>query len=66
MGSTSQEQTLSGKVAFEIWNDTFGVEIKIYHAYNGKFSEQPFRSAIEDSNQTITIFGWIPSSKYNC
>ena len=27
MRSTSQEETLSGKAAFEIWSDTFGVKI---------------------------------------
>ena len=34
------------------------LEIKlIYHADNGRFSGQPFRSAIEYSNQTITFCG---------
>ena len=31
--------------------------MNIYHAENGKCSEQTFRSAIEDSNQTITFLG---------
>ena len=29
----------------------------IYHADNGRFSEQPFRSTIENANQNIIIFG---------
>ena len=33
------------------------LKFKIYYAYNGRFSEQPFRSSIEDSSQTITFFG---------
>ena len=55
--STSQEESLAGKAAFGIMSDTFGFKIKIYHAENGRFSEQPFRSAIEDSNQTKNFFG---------
>ena len=54
---TSQKETLSGKQAFERWAATFGANIKIYHADNKIFSEQPFRSAIEYANQTITICG---------
>ena len=47
---TIQEGTLALKSAFEIWYATFGVKIKRYREYNGIFSEQPFRSSIEDSN----------------
>ena len=57
MRSTSQEETLSGKPSFEKRTDRFGVKIKIYHAYNGIFSEQYFRSAIEDANQNIKFCG---------
>ena len=55
--STRQEETLARKESLEKWAATFGVKIKIYHADNGIFDEQPFRSSIEDSNQTITFFG---------
>ena len=58
--STIHEENLSGKPAFEIWADTFGVNIKIHHAENGIFSEQPFGSLIEVSNQTITSLGFGP------
>ena len=54
---TSQEETLSGKEAFERWYITFEVKINRYNADNGIFSEQPFRSEIEDPKQTITICG---------
>ena len=55
MRNTSQEDNLSVKVAFEIWDTTFGVKFKRYHTDNGIFSKQPFRSAIEDTNHTITF-----------
>ena len=57
MRSKIQEVTLTGKLEFEIWADSFGIKIHRYHADNGIFSEQPFRSEIEDSKQTITSFG---------
>ena len=59
--STRQEGTLAVKSTFEIWAEIFGVKMKIYHADNGIFSEQPFRSAIEDDNQNIIFcgFGYI-------
>ena len=46
----SQDETLSEKVSFERWSVKFGVKIKIYHADNGIFAEQPFISEIEDAN----------------
>ena len=51
MRSTTQDDFFSGKSDFKIWSDTFGVKINRYYADNGGFSEQPFRSKIEDSNQ---------------
>ena len=57
MRSIIQEDTLAGKSVFEIWAATVGFKIKRYHAENGIFSEKPFRSAIEDANQTIICFG---------
>ena len=56
MRTTTKEETLSGKSPFERWADTLGVKINRYHEDNGILYEQPFRSAIEDSNQTITFF----------
>ena len=57
MRSTIQEETLAGKVAFETCSATFGFKIYRYHEDNGIFYEQPFRSTIEDSNQTILFCG---------
>ena len=57
MRITIQEENLSVKPEFEIWADTFGGKIHRYHAENGIFAEQPFRSSIEDSNQIITSCG---------
>ena len=59
MISTIKEYNLKGKIAFERWSATFGVKIKGYNAWNRIFSEQPFRSEIEDSNHTIIFWGWI-------
>ena len=67
MKSTSQEVTLVGKSAFERWAATLGVKNNRYHEKNWRFSEQPFRSAIEDSNQTITFCGvgsYHPNEKF--
>ena len=55
--STIQEEILAGKEAFGRWVTTFGVKIHSYHADNRRFSEQPFRSAIEEFNQTIIFLG---------
>ena len=43
MKRTIQEETLSGKAAFERWAATFVIIIERYHADNGIFSEQTFR-----------------------
>ena len=57
MKRTSQEENLARKSAFERWADTFIVKIKRYHADNGIFSKQSFRSEIEDANQNIKFCG---------
>ena len=36
---------------------------EIYHADKGSFTEQTFKSAIEDSNQTITFYGVVSHHK---
>ena len=57
MRSTTQDENLAVKSAFEIWAAPFGVKVKRYHTDNGKFAEKTFRSDIEDSNNTITFCG---------
>ena len=59
MRSTSQDETLEGKSSFEIRAETFGVKINRYHVDNGRFSEQYFRSSIEDYNQKIKFCGIV-------
>ena len=54
MISTIKEEILTEKSSFERWAATFVVKTKRYHSDNGIFSEQTFRSAIEDANHTIT------------
>ena len=60
---TIQEETLAVKYAFEIWASTLGVKIHRYHAENGRFSEQHFKTAIEDSNQTTKFCGVVSHHK---
>ena len=48
---------LSVNVYFEVWAAIFVVKVNRYHEGNGLFSKQPFRSAIEDSKQTIKVCG---------
>ena len=38
-------------------HDIKSIKVKRYHAGNGRFSKQYFRSAIEDANHTITFRG---------
>ena len=55
--SKNQEETLAWKSAFKIWASTSGVKSNRYHEENEIYSEQPFRSALEDSNQKIAFLG---------
>ena len=59
MRSTTQEDNLAVKTVFKILSAKFGVKIKIYHADNGIFSQQHYRSSIEDANPTIKYFGVV-------
>ena len=54
-----EEESLSGKADYKRWAATFGFKINRYHLYNGIINEQPFRSAIEESNQTTTFCGVV-------
>ena len=55
--STRQEVKLSGKSAFGIWSANFAVKVHRCYAENGRFSEQPFGSSVENSNQKISFCG---------
>ena len=65
MRSTIKEETLSVKIAFKIFSNIFGFKMNRYHAYNVIFSEQPLRTAIEDSNQKINFCGVVYHHKYS-
>ena len=53
--STTQEATLEAKAAYEKLAASHGVQIKSYHADNGRFAEKGFRDAVHDANQTISF-----------
>lgn len=55
--STTSEETVQAKLAFEAWSETSGVQIKHYHADNGRFADNAFREAVAKSNQTLTFSG---------
>ena len=48
------ESTLQAKAAFEKWALQYGVSINNYHADNGRFAEQGFRTAVSNANQGIS------------
>ena len=53
--STSQEETLESKTAYENLATSHGVTIRHYHADNGQFVEKGFRDVVYASNQTISF-----------
>ena len=50
------EETLDEKIAYDRQSASHGVIFKIYHADNGRYTEQMFLDAVEDANQDITFF----------
>ncbi len=55
--SMSSEETVKAKVSFERYARSHGVNIKHYHADNGRFKDKAFMRSIEDSGQTISFSG---------
>jgi hypothetical protein len=56
--STSAEETVAGKLAFERFAKSNGVAtIKHYHADNGIFADNLFRRAVSEGGQTLTFCG---------
>ena len=53
--STTQDETLNSKVAFEKMAHSHGVKIKGYHADNGRFAEAAFRDDCTACDQTISF-----------
>ena len=57
MHSLSSEETMAAKRAFEIFAHQHGVRILHYHADNGRFADNAFKSACEQANQQLTFCG---------
>ena len=55
--STTADETLEAKSAFESYAAEMGVVIKHYHADNGRFAEAAFMDHVKASGQTITFCG---------
>jgi hypothetical protein len=53
----SSEETVRAKESFERYAKSYGVNIKHYHADNGRFKDKAFMKSIEDSGQTISFSG---------
>ena len=53
--STSAEETLQGKMAFERWAATHGVEVRAYHADNGIFRANEWVRACHAARQPLTF-----------
>jgi len=55
--SMTTEETLKSKLAFEKFAASNGVNIKHYHADNGRFKDKLFSKRIEEKGQTISFCG---------
>ena len=55
--STTAEETVQAKEAFERYAKTHGVTVRHYHADNGIFAEAGFVRAVEKNGQTISFCG---------
>jgi histone deacetylase 1/2 len=55
--STSGEETLKAKVAFEAFAESHGVRVKHYHADNGRFADNLFRNDCAKKQQTQSFRG---------
>ena len=53
--STSAEETLEGKQAFERWASTHGVHVRAYHADNGIFRANEWVRACHEQRQPLTF-----------
>ena len=55
--TTSGEETVDAKNAFETFAASSGVSIRHYHADNGRFAENKFIEAVQQKGQTISFCG---------
>jgi hypothetical protein len=57
MKDLSSAETLAAKQNFESFCSTHGVQVKHYHADNGRFADNAFRQHCNDQGQSITLCG---------
>jgi Reverse transcriptase (RNA-dependent DNA polymerase)/GAG-pre-integrase domain len=55
--STSAEETIKGKLAFEQHAASNGIKVTHYHADNGIFADNKFRQAVSEAGQTLSFCG---------
>ncbi len=55
--STNAQETLEAKAAFERFAKSHGVEVKAYHADNGRFAEKAWQQDAEAKGQRLTYTG---------
>jgi hypothetical protein len=55
--STSCEETLQAKREFELYANSYGVQIQQYHADNGRFADSLWREDILKQGQRLTFSG---------
>ena len=53
--STTSEETVEAKLAFEAFARDHGVTVQHYHADNGRFADNLFMKSIQEGKQTITF-----------
>ena len=64
--STTAQETIDAKKAFERYAQSHGVSINHYHADNGRFAERQFMSDVAAQGQTITFCGQCTLLKWDC
>ena len=57
MRDLTSEETINAKLAFEQYARDHGVTIKHYHADNGRFADNAFKSSCERERQQLTFCG---------
>lgn len=55
--STTGEETMRSKDAFEAYAGTYGITIKRYQADNGRFAENLWRKSVMEQKQALTFSG---------
>ena len=56
-GRITSDETVQAKRAFEAYARSHGVNVKHYHADNGRFADNAFLKSVAESGQTISFCG---------